>query len=140
MKIILFAFALIVFSSAGVFAQNSVPKADDAAATVFQSDGCSKFPDYDYRDCCVEHDKDYFSGGSWTRRWRADKKLYKCVAAKKGFEHKLIAPVMWAGVRVFGAPFLPTSFRWGFGKNKKKVKNKQPAANENLPTNQKPLN
>lgn len=26
----------------------------------FVSDGCSMFPDGDYRDCCVEHDKAYF--------------------------------------------------------------------------------
>ena len=140
MKIILFAFLLLGFSSTVVLAQDSAPKTDDAAAPVFQSDGCSKFPDYDYTDCCVEHDRAYFSGGSWTKRWRADKKLYKCVAAKKGVEHKFIAPVMWAGVRVFAMPFLPTSFRWGFGKHKKKVKNKQPSVNEKLPTNQKPQN
>ena len=27
--------------------------------------------------------------------------------------------MMWLGVRVFGASFLPTPFRWGFGKRKK---------------------
>ncbi|MGI8495025.1 MAG: hypothetical protein ACR2L1_06910 [Pyrinomonadaceae bacterium] len=136
MKIISFAFFLLVFSAVGVFAQDSGTKATDETAASFHSDGCSKFPDYDYTDCCVEHDKTYFSGGSWTRRWRADKKLYKCVAAKKGFEHKLIAPVMWAGVRVFGVPFLPTSFRWGFGK--KKVKNSQPTKNKILLKNPPP--
>ena len=138
MRIILFIFVLLVFSSVGVFAQDSGLKTSDEAAASFQSDGCSKFPDYDYRDCCVEHDKAYFSGGNWTRRWRADKKLYKCVAAKQGFEHKFIAPVMWTGVRVFGVPFLPTSFRWGFGKNKKKVKNSQPTKNKTLLKNPPP--
>lgn len=91
-------------------------------AAEFKSDGCSMFPDGDYRDCCVAHDLAYFSGGSWTKRWRADKKLFKCVAAKRGVEHKFIAPVMWLGVRVFGVSFLPTSFRWGFGRAKKAAK------------------
>ena len=100
------------------FAQSKTIFTDQGVPANFVSDGCSQFPDGDYTECCVEHDKAYFAGGSWTQRWRADKKLYKCVAAKKGFEYKLIAPVMWAGVRVFGVSFLPTSFRWGFGKQK----------------------
>lgn len=103
----------------------------------FKSDGCTSFPDGDYFECCVEHDKAYYAGGSWIARWRADKKLYKCVSAKGGFKHKFIAPVMWAGVRVFGAPFLPTSFRWGFGKDeirKNKLKKNSPPE-QNLSTN-----
>lgn len=79
------------------------------------------FPDGSYRLCCEAHDLAYFSGGSWTARWRADKELYRCVAATKGFHHKLIAPVMWLGVRAGGLHFLPTPFRWGFGRRKIKV-------------------
>lgn len=86
----------------------------------FISDGCSMFPDCDYRDCCEEHDLAYYFGGTSKERWQADKKLYKCVAAKKGFQHKIIAPIMWLGVRAFGVSWLPTSFRWGFGKKKVK--------------------
>ena len=114
---ILTLFLLALFSVSAAAKSESDSTAKPIPAN-FQSDGCSLFPDGDYRDCCVEHDRAYFDGGSWTLRWRADKKLYRCVAAKKGFEHKLIAPVMWAGVRVFGVSFLPTSFRWGFGKKK----------------------
>ncbi len=113
-------FVFILFLS-GVFTIGAAAqtKQNSPVATVpadYVSDGCSRFPDGDYIDCCYEHDKSYFVGGSWKTRWRADKKLYKCVAAKEGFKHKLIAPVMWSGVRIFGAPFLPTPFRWGFGK------------------------
>lgn len=110
--IILFSLSLPIGADAQKgSARQSVLPAD------FQSDGCSKFPDGDYRDCCVEHDKTYYVGGNWTQRWHSDKKLYECVAAKNGFEHKFIAPVMWLGVRAFGVPWLPTSFRWGFGKD-----------------------
>jgi hypothetical protein len=84
----------------------------------FRSDGCTFFPDGNYNDCCVEHDKDYFFGGTSKERWRADKRLYKCVRTKKGWPNKLIAPVMWVGVRIGGVSFLPTPFRWGFGKIK----------------------
>ncbi|MEO8074305.1 MAG: hypothetical protein ABI686_13785 [Acidobacteriota bacterium] len=123
---------IILFSlsfSIGAFAQESPkPAGQPVLPADFKSDGCSNFPDYDYRDCCVEHDKTYYVGGSWKKRWRSDKKLYKCVTAKKGFEHKFIAPAMWFGVRAFGVPWLPTSFRWGFGKDEisRQIEDKKP--------------
>lgn len=119
-------FFIILFTSIfsiGAFAQENTKSAIETVPADFQSDGCSLFPDGDYFDCCVEHDKAYYFGGSWKQRWRADKKLYKCVAAKKGFKYKLLAPVMWAGVRIGGVPWLPTSFRWGFGRKKSSKKN-----------------
>ena len=118
MRKIIFILLLASAFVGGAAAQAKTASIPAQIPADFVSDGCSRFPDGDYADCCYEHDKAYFVGGSWTRRWRADKCLYQCVAAKKGFEHQLIAPVMWAGVRVFGVPFLPTSFRWGFGKTR----------------------
>lgn len=85
----------------------------------FKTDKCTFFPDGNYCDCCVEHDKDYYFGGSEKERWRSDKRLYKCIKAKRGWQNKVIAPVMWLGVRVGGVSFLPTPFRWGFGKTKR---------------------
>jgi hypothetical protein len=59
---------------------------------------------------------------------RADVKLYRCVRAKKGFHHKIIAPIMFIGVRIGGVSWLPTPFRWGFGKKKiKKLKRQKPS-------------
>ena len=84
----------------------------------FKSDGCTFFPDGNYRQCCVEHDKDYYFGGSEKERNRADNRLFKCVASTKGWQNKLAAPIMWLGVKAGGVSFLPTPFRWGFGKNK----------------------
>lgn len=118
MKQLLLIFTLAILLSVSTPAQTN-SKLTETIPADFKSDGCSMFPDGDYRDCCVEHDKSYYVGGSWTKRWRADKKLFKCVAAKKGIEHKIIAPVMWLGVRTFGVSWLPTSFRWGFGRAKK---------------------
>lgn len=80
----------------------------------YVSDGCSWFPDGDYVDCCVEHDKDYFFGGTWRERRASDKRLVACVS-KKG--HKYISKMMWLGVRLGGVAFLPSTFRWGFGKD-----------------------
>ena len=84
----------------------------------FKSDGCSVFPDGSYRECCVEHDKAYYTGGSWRLRLTADNALFKCVAGKSGVQHKIAAPLMWFGVRVGGAGFLHTRIRWGFGRKK----------------------
>ncbi len=81
----------------------------------FKTDGCTFFPDGNYRDCCVEHDKAYYFGGSLKERRAADDKLCECVKAKEGKYSKLIAPVMWLGVRFGAVSFLPTPFRWGFG-------------------------
>ncbi|MBX3245318.1 MAG: hypothetical protein KF685_12780 [Acidobacteria bacterium] len=87
----------------------------------FRSDGCTMFPDGNYRECCVSHDEDYYFGGSGKERWRSDKRLFKCVKAKRGWQNKIAAPVMWLGVRVGGVSFLPTPFRWGFGKKQVKA-------------------
>lgn len=81
----------------------------------FKSDGCSMWPDGNYRDCCVEHDKAYFLGGGYKDRAAADRVLVRCVASKGKWYNKAIVPFMWAGVRVGGVGFLPLPFRWGFG-------------------------
>ncbi|MDQ4121617.1 MAG: hypothetical protein M3209_09240 [Acidobacteriota bacterium] len=122
MKIFITAALLLVSLTVGVFGQITrtainVPK--DAPAN-FKTDGCTFFPDGDYKDCCVAHDLDYFKGGSLRERWRSDKRLFQCVANKKGWWHKVVAPMMWTGVRVGGVSFLPTPFRWGFGRRKNK--------------------
>lgn len=116
------AFFIVIFAvlfSISAFAQTDVKPTTETMPADFKSDGCSWFPDGDYADCCVEHDKAYYFGGISKERRAADKKLYKCVAAKKGFHHKIIAPLMWLGIRVGGVSWLPTPFRWGFGRKKK---------------------
>lgn len=118
MKRFIFILLLLCLFSLSALAQNSSDSTIKTIPADFKSDGCSLFPDGDYRNCCIEHDKAYFFGGSWRERRRADNKLYKCVADIKGFQHKIIAPVMWIGVRVGGVPFLPTPFRWCFGRKK----------------------
>lgn len=115
-------FILIIVLSGFLFidagAQNRAGSTVSVVPENFVGDGCTFFPDGAYLDCCTAHDRAYYAGGSRSARWRADKVLFKCVAAKKGWWNKSIAPVMWAGVRVFGVSFLPTPFRWGFGRAK----------------------
>ncbi len=84
----------------------------------FTSDGCSAFPDGTFTQnelwlsCCTAHDYAYWQGGTYDERLIADQALEQCVA-KVGQPE--IAALMLAGVRVGGTPYLPTSFRWGYG-------------------------
>ncbi len=118
MRKFIFILLLLTLFSLSALAQSGSNAAATTIPADFISDGCSLFPDGDYRNCCVEHDRSYYLGGSWRERRWADNKLFKCVAETKGFQNKLIAPVMWFGVRVGGVSFLPTPFRWGFGRKK----------------------
>ena len=86
----------------------------------FVGDGCTMFPDGDWADCCLAHDKAYFRGGTQTERKVADGQLFRCVRAKGGFKHRVISDIMWLGVRVGGGLFTDRSFSWGFGQPKKK--------------------
>lgn len=99
-----------------LFAVCSIATAGDL--TPFKSDGCSVFPDGTisqkdlWLECCIEHDMSYWAGGSRSQRQQADEQLKVCVTqvGEAG-----IAQLMLAGVRVGGTPYLPTSFRWGYG-------------------------
>jgi len=99
----------------------AVMLAAGAAATElrpFASDACSAFPDGTpsqqtlWLHCCMEHDIAYWAGGTRRQRHAADAALKQCVAATG---EPAIANLMLAGVRVGGTPYLPTSFRWGYG-------------------------
>jgi hypothetical protein len=84
----------------------------------FTSDGCSAFPDGTLEQktlwlaCCKNHDVDYWQGGTYQQRLASDKTLKQCVEEVGEPE---IAALMLAGVRVGGTPYLPTTFRWGYG-------------------------
>lgn len=84
----------------------------------FTSDGCSVFPDGTFAHntlwlkCCTQHDFEYWQGGTYQQRLDSDRKLKSCVSNVGQPE---IAALMLAGVRVGGTPYLPTSFRWGYG-------------------------
>lgn len=85
----------------------------------FTSDGCSLFPDGTMEDkslwcdCCFDHDKAYWQGGSEDERMQADKTLQKCVLERTG--NKALAGTMYEGVRFGGSPVFPTWYRWGYG-------------------------
>ncbi len=60
----------------------------------------------------MEHDIDYWCGGSAEDRRRADRELRDCVSQVAG---GVLPGMMRAGVRVGGAPWYPVPWRWGYG-------------------------
>lgn len=101
---------LMSFAAVGQTAASRSPQ--------FKSDKCTMFPDGNYAECCIAHDQDYFVGGTAKERRASDKRLYRCVRNMKGWQNEVAAPIMFLGVRVFGVSWLPTRFRWGFGKKR----------------------
>lgn len=109
--------SLLFFVSMNALADSSKASLADALKP-FTSDGCSGFPDGTlsqnelWLKCCTAHDYAYWKGGTALEREEADLALQECVATLGEDE---IALLMLAGVRVGGMPYLPTSFRWGYG-------------------------
>ena len=85
----------------------------------FTSDGCSLFPDGNYKDralwcdCCLAHDISYWRGGTREDRKHADERLRDCVLERTG--SKALADLMCDGVRTGGHPAFPAWYRWGYG-------------------------
>jgi len=79
----------------------------------FTTDGCTLSPDCTWQMCCVEHDMEYWCGGSATERAAADTRLQSCVAAKGG--GRTLARLMYWAVRIAAHPLVPAYWRWGYG-------------------------
>ena len=85
---------------------------DDLPPHPFKTDGCSAWFDASWKHCCVEHDIYYWCGGSAEDRRRADRELRDCVSLETGC---VLPDMMRAGVRIWGAPWQPVPWRWGYG-------------------------
>jgi hypothetical protein len=93
--------------------QCAAVRADDRRPPhAFTTDGCSVWPDRDWRGCCVEHDMSYWCGGSAAARATADSALRSCLAQ---MGHPRTGSFMHLGVRIGGHPWLPFPWRWGYG-------------------------
>lgn len=109
--------SLLLSACALAPAQQVEPSAQITLAD-FTTDGCSMFPDGTsaqpklWCQCCVEHDKAYWAGGTESKRREADLVLKECVRA---LGQSKTAAIIWAGVRIGGSPYLPTPFRWSYG-------------------------
>ena len=80
----------------------------------FTTDGCSLWLNgifgNDFTDVCIEHDIEYWKGGSPEDRKVADTKLRDRVNEKV----PLMGDIMYIGVRVFGFPNPFVPWGWGF--------------------------
>ena len=63
------------------------------------TDGCTAWPDFDYKECCAEHDFYYVNDVGVTTR-EADAILRDCIRSKGGW-HKIMGWLVWIGVRVY---------------------------------------
>jgi hypothetical protein len=64
--------------------------------------GCTAAPDMNFGDCCNQHDHDYQDMSK--TRLQSDNDMFKCMV-KKGWKGKLLAPLYWSAVRIFGSAF-----------------------------------
>ena len=85
-----------------------------APSKAFITDGCSLWIDRSWDDCCVEHDIEYWCGGSIADRRAADVELRRCFT---GFLPGWFTWGTYAGVRIGGHPAFPVHYRWGFGRD-----------------------
>ena len=83
-----------------------------AQRTPLKTDGCTLAPEFDFRNCCDEHDLTYCKGGSEADRLRADEVFRDCIREKP---HAILGDLYYLGVRFGGIGVLPTPWRWGFG-------------------------
>jgi hypothetical protein len=79
----------------------------------FTTDGCSMGPDGDWVGCCVNHDIEYWCGGSAQDRIDADTRLARCV--ERIAHETILARTMRRAVHVGGEPGSPFPWRWGYG-------------------------
>jgi len=68
-----------------------------------------------WRECCEVHDLAYYYGGSKNEKKIADEKLNLCVSKVVG--NKFFGKTMKIAVEIGGGPYLPTSYRWGYGED-----------------------
>lgn len=104
--------ALILFSPQAYAAEENT-------LLPFTSDGCSMAPDRgwlthrDWVQCCVNHDKAYWLGGTAPEKKNADIVFKQCLLSVGMKEVE--AEVFYRAVERGGSPDLPTTWRWGYG-------------------------
>mgnify|MGYP001606150117 CR=1 FL=1 len=75
----------------------------------FASDGCTLAPDWlplagNISECCRQHDRFYYDGGTTEDRAAADRKLRECLQTKGS---PILSWAYWMAVRLAGHHFWP---------------------------------
>ena len=71
-----------------------------AGLAFFNNDGCTSVPDFNFKECCVEHDYLYFT--KEVSRAEADKRLRECIGRQKW---RMLPWIYWVGVRLLGRKY-----------------------------------
>jgi len=66
----------------------------------FKYDGCTGVPDFRFKTCCDLHDYDYQD--LTKSKWKADSDFLVCMWKRKTIVDKVLAPVYYTGVTLFG--------------------------------------
>jgi hypothetical protein len=69
----------------------------------YLTNGCSGVPNFDFKECCDEHDLCY-AHTPLGFRWGCDLELARCIAAHGGPEHWVLGVIYGIGVLVLGGP------------------------------------
>lgn len=93
----------------------------------FRTDGCSVVGNWQEKwlPCCLQHDLNYWAGGSVEDRMRADFDLFECISKVDPPS----APVVYLGAAIGGAQW-KTGFEWGYGWRWRR--NNEPLSKEEL--------
>ena len=78
----------------------------------FSSNGCSGFREARFFSCCYLHDLDYWAGGTFGDRTRADLGLRRCLIDVSGGDH-ILADFTYFLVRLGLVPALVVDDGWG---------------------------
>lgn len=72
-----------------------------------------------WRQCCVEHDRAYYYGGSREQKKVADEALKLCVAQTLDNDTVglMLGSAMQMAVTIGGLPYFSTPYRWGYGED-----------------------
>lgn len=78
----------------------------------FTTDGCTLWPDGNWRECCIAHDILYWCSEGDLSRKETDQALRDCVRER---DSPANAFFMYWGTRLTALPWLPFPWRWGYG-------------------------
>jgi hypothetical protein len=102
-----------------IFLSFNILASQDNQLFPYTSDGCSMAPDnefiggHDWLECCVEHDKHYWIGGTSTEKDIADSNFKQCLT-KTGMS-SVESEIYYLAVQYGGSPHLGATWKWGYG-------------------------
>jgi hypothetical protein len=133
-SLVIIFFAIQALAAADIFSKTEATTAQREQANLypgrwglpmpqsnFTHDGCTLFPDklplHDFTATCLTHDIGYWAGGDVKRKEAVDKEFYSNISKSGPLGAYVFAPLMYAGVIIFGDSFITNILgaSWGYG-------------------------